>query len=200
MDNFSPAINNLITELGKLPSIGRKSAQRLAFHILGMKEKEAKELANAILEAKQRIKLCSTCYNFTESDPCPICASNYRDTSVICIVETPRDVNAIERSQSYDGLYHVLHGTLNPERNVQVQDLKLQELIVRLREHAEIKEIIIATNPTLQGDATAIYLAKLLEPLGYTITRIAAGLPAGGDVEYTDEVTLAKALKGRQKM
>ncbi|HHU53613.1 MAG TPA: recombination protein RecR [Clostridiaceae bacterium] len=200
MQQFPTAIARLIQELGKLPGIGSKTAQRLAFHILSLNEQEVSDLSESIITAKKSTTLCSVCCNLTESDPCPICSSGKRDHSMICIVEQPRDVAAMERMNEYDGLYHVLHGAMSPIDNIGPEDIKLRELLIRLQEHNEVEEIVLATNPTVNGEATAVYLSRLLKPSGIKISRIASGLPMGGDLEYADEITLAKAFAGRQEL
>lgn len=200
MYNFPNPIARLIKELGKLPSIGSKTAQRLAFHILSLEKSQAEDLANAIIEAKGSITLCSECSNLTEEDPCPICSSPKRDKKTICIVEQPRDVAAMERMNEFNGLYHVLHGAISPMDNIGPEDIKLRELLIRLQKYPDIVEIVIATNPTINGEATAVYLSRLIKPTGIKISRIASGLPMGGDLEYADEVTLAKAFEGRKEM
>ncbi len=189
----------LIDEFYKLPGIGPKSAQRLAYYLLRMPPVEAQALAAAILEVKEKVGLCSLCQNVTETDPCRICSGGDRDRSIICIVEEPLDILAIERAQSYRGLYHVLHGAISPIDGIGPEDLKIADLLNRLRSD-EVQEIILATNPNLEGEATAMYLTRLLRPLGLKITRLARGLPVGGDLEYADDVTLARALEGRQEM
>ena len=189
----------LIDEFYKLPGIGPKSAQRLAYYLLRMPPVEAQALAAAILEVKEKVGLCSICQNVTETDPCRICSSRERDRSIICIVEEPLDILAIERAQSYRGLYHVLHGAISPIDGIGPEDLKIADLLNRLRSD-EVREIILATNPNLEGEATAMYLTRLLRPLGLKVTRLARGLPVGGDLEYADDVTLARALEGRQEM
>lgn len=200
MHKFPTAIAKLIQELGKLPGIGSKTAQRLAFHILSLNEQAVRDLSESIINAKKSTMLCSVCCNLTETDPCPICSSNKRDQSMICIVEEPRDVAALERMNEFNGLYHVLHGAISPIDNIGPEDIKLRELLVRLQKHDEVKEIILATNPTVNGEATAVYLSRLLKPSGIRVSRIASGLPMGGDLEYADEVTLAKAFEGRQEL
>ena len=189
----------LIQEFYKLPGIGPKSAQRLAYYLLRMPSAEAHALADAIVEVKERITLCSVCQNVTEADPCLICCDVQRDRSSICVVEEPLDILALERTQSYRGQYHVLHGAISPMDGIGPEDLKVKELLSRL--HAdEVKEVILATNPNLEGEATSMYLSRLLTPLGLKVTRLARGLPVGGDLEYADDVTLARALEGRQEM
>ncbi len=189
----------LIEEFYKLPGIGPKSAQRLAYHLLRMPSAEAHALAAAILEVKEKVIFCSICQNVTEVDPCRICSDDRRDRSVICVVEEPLDILAIERSHSYRGLHHVLHGAISPMDGIGPEELKIAELLQRLRS-GEVQEVILATNPNLEGEATAMYLNRLLRPLGLKVTRLARGLPVGGDLEYADDVTLARALEGRQEM
>lgn len=192
-------IARLIDELSKMPTVGPKTAQRLAFHVLRMPEAEVQALARAIVEAKERIRSCSICFNLTDSDPCAICANPTRDSSLICAVEDPRDVIALERMREFRGRYHVLEGAISPLDGIGPDDLRIRELLARL-ESGEVKEVIVATNPRVEGDATAIYLSRLIRPLGVKVTRIAHGLPVGGDIEYADEVTLAKALEGRREL
>lgn len=205
MNDPSPAtaapLARLIEELYKLPGIGPKSAQRLAYHILRRPAAEARALASAILEVKEKIALCSVCQNVTDIDPCRICADPQRDRTTICVVEEPLDILAIERAGSYRGLYHVLHGAISPVDGIGPEDLKIAALMDRLRsQQVQVKEVILATNPNLEGEATAMYLARQLRPLGLTITRLARGLPVGGDLEYADDITLARALEGRQEI
>jgi len=199
MDYYALPIANLIEQFSKLPGIGRKSAQRLAFFVLEMDRDDALRLSQAIIEAKDKIKFCSVCGNFTDSDICTICKDSARDRKTICVVEGPRDVVAMERTKEYKGLYHVLHGTISPMDNIGPSDLNIKGLLDRLKED-EIKEIILATNPTVEGEATALYISKLIKPLGVKVTRIAHGIPVGGDLEYFDEVTLAKAMYNRTEM
>jgi len=182
-----------------LPGIGAKTAVRLAYHILDMDVDKAKGLANAIVEAKEKIGFCNTCFNLSDINPCRICSSETRDRSVICVVEQPRDVAALERMRDYKGLYHVLHGALSPLEGVGPEDIRIKELLTRLYAE-EVKEVIVATNPNVEGEATAMYIAKLLKPAGIKVTRIAHGLPIGGDLEYADEVTLSKALENRREI
>ncbi len=198
MARYAASISRLITELGKLPGIGSKSAQRLAFHILAQPEENVHALADAILEARRTTRLCSSCCNLTDEDPCQICQSAGRDSSIICIVEQPRDVSAIEKMHEYKGLYHVLHGVISPMQNIGPEQIKLRELLARLREDDRVNEVILATNSTVEGEATAMYISKLLKPSGIRTTRLAHGLPVGSDLEYADEVTLAKAMEGRR--
>lgn len=199
MLDYAEAIHRLIEELKRLPGIGQKSAQRLAFHILRMEAEEVRRLARTIEEVKEKIILCSICHNLTDVDPCRFCSNDARDRSVICVVEEPYNVAAIERTREYRGLYHVLHGALSPIRGIGPDDLKIKSLLERLRS-GQVKEVIIATNPNTEGEATANYLARLLKPLGVRVTRIAMGLPVGSDIEFADEVTMHRALVNRREM
>ena len=199
MSYYSPSIEKLIEAFEKLPSIGNKTAARLAFHILNANEEETNEFIQAILDAKRNLKYCSQCYNITDTDPCPICANEKRDHSIICVVEDVRDVVAMERTHEFKGVYHVLHGSISPMNGVGPDDIKLKELLSRLM-NEKVKEIILATNPRVEGEATAMYISKLVKPLGIKVTRIAHGIPVGGDLEYTDEITLSKALEGRREI
>jgi len=192
-------VARLIDEFNKLPGIGPKSAQRLAYYLLRLPTEDAESLAHAILDVKQRIVLCGICQNLTETDPCALCRSEVRDRTVICVVEEPLDVLALERTHSFRGLYHVLHGVISPMDGVGPDDLKVRELLARLNGQ-EAREVIIATNPTLEGDATLMYLERLIAPLGVLVTRLARGLPIGADLEYADEVTLTRALEGRREI
>jgi recombination protein recR len=196
---YSETITKLINQFERLPGIGHKTAVRLAFFVLESPKNFSEEMANALIEAKEKIKFCSICYNITESDPCEICASNKRDDSVICVVENVKDVVAMEKTHEYKGKYHVLHGSISPMNNITAGDIKVKELLERLKDD-KIKEVILATNPTVEGEATAMYISRLIKPLGITVTRIAHGIPVGGDLEYTDEITLIKALEGRRQM
>ena len=198
MARYSPSLQNLISRLGKLPGVGGRSSQRLAFHILSMKQDEADALVNAITEARKLTRRCAVSQNFTDSDPCPICSDPKRDKTTLCVVESPRDVSAFERMHEYNGLYHVLHGVYNPVGNMNMNDITLTELFARLTEHDEIKEVIVATNQTAEGNATALYISRLLAPSGIKVTRLASGLPMGSDIEFADDITLASALKGRK--
>ena len=200
MARYSPSVQNLITKLGSLPGIGQKSAQKLAFYILAMSQEDADSLHSAVAEARKLTKRCSACQNFTDSDPCPICSDMRRDRSVVCVVESPRDVSVFERMHEYNGLYHVLHGVYSPVGNMNINDITLTELFARLTEHPEIKEVIVATNQTAEGNATALYISRLLSPSGIKVTRLASGLPMGSDIEYADDLTLASALKGRKQV
>ncbi|MDI6692197.1 MAG: recombination mediator RecR [Anaerosomatales bacterium] len=197
MSLYAPAIARLIEEFQRLPGIGPKSAQRLAFFILRSDEESARRLAEAIVEVKRSVKLCSQCYNLAEGELCEICASEKRDRSVLCVVEEPRDVVAIERSGGFSGLYHVLQGAISPMDGIGPEQLKMRELVERVAS-GEVREVIVATNPNVEGETTALYIARLLRPLGVRVTRIASGLPVGGDLEYADEVTLSRALEGRR--
>ncbi len=199
MSYYSPSIEKLIEAFEKLPSIGNKTAARLAFHILDASQEETNEFVQAILEAKKNLKYCSQCYNISDTDPCPICGNQNRDHTTICVVEDVRDVVAMERTHEFKGVYHVLHGSISPMNGVGPDDIKIKELLSRLMNN-EVKEIILATNPRVEGEATAMYISKLVKPLGIKATRIAHGIPVGGDLEYTDEVTLSKALEGRREL
>ena len=199
MAYYSPTIERLIENFEKLPSIGHKTATRLAFHMLNLKEEDTNEFTNSIIEAKKNLKYCSKCFNITDTDPCPICSSPKRDQSTICVVEDVKDVVAMEKTHEFKGAYHVLHGSISPMNGIGPEDIKIKELLERLKD-VDVKEIIIATNPRVEGEATAIYLSKLIKPIGIKVTRIAHGIPVGGDLEYTDEVTLSKALEGRREI
>ena len=192
-------VARLIEELHRLPGIGPKSAQRLAYHILRASREEAQDLAEAILEVKERIVLCSVCQNTTDVDPCLICSDGGRERATVCVVEEPLDILAIERTHGHKGLYHVLHGSISPMEGVGPEHLKVRELLERMRD-GEVKEVIMATNPNLEGEATAMYVSRLLQPLGVRVTRLARGLPMGGDLEYADDLTLARALENRQEI
>ena len=199
MKYYAKPLARLINELSRLPGIGGKTAQRLAFHILSMEEKEARALADSIIEAKQKMTYCSVCGNLTDTDPCVICSDPSRDRSVICVVETPKDVVAMEKIKEYDGLYHVLHGAISPMEGIGPEDINLKQLIVRLQ-NEDVRELILATNPNIEGEATAMYIARLIKPSGIRVSRIAHGIPVGGDLEYADEVTLLKAMEGRREL
>lgn len=198
MRYYPQPVGKLIGELSKLPGIGPKTAQRLAFYIMGRNITEIKELSQALLDAKEKVKYCSVCNNLTEHDPCVFCDSDERESNLICVVESPKDVIAMEKTGEYHGLYHVLHGSISPMDGIGPDDIKIKNLIPRLKEG--IEEVIVATDPNAEGDVTAMYLAKLIKPLGVKVTRIAHGLPVGGDLEYADEVTLSKALEGRREI
>lgn len=199
MSQYAKPLQNLIRELSRLPGIGGKTAQRLAFHILSMDDREANSLANAITQAKTEMKYCSVCGNLTDKDPCDICTDPSRDKTTICVVEQARDVAAMERMKEYKGLYHVLHGAISPMDGIGPEDIKLRELIIRLQQN-DVQEVILATNPTIEGEATAMYTARLIKPAGIKVSRIAHGIPVGGDLEYTDEITLSKAMEGRNEL
>jgi recombination protein RecR len=196
---YAKPLAKLVVELEKLPGIGPKSAQRLAFHILRLPEDDARKLAEAITEVKSHITLCSVCFNFTESQTCSICCDPKRDRSMVCVVAEPRDLVAMEKTNEYRGLYHVLGGVISPMDGIGPEMLKIRELTSRLGE-GEVKEVILATNPTIEGDTTAMYLAGLLKPLGVKVTRIAHGMPVGGDLDYADQATLIQALEWRREM
>lgn len=199
MEYFVPPLEILVEQFAKLPGIGRKSAQRLAFHVLNSSEADASKFAEAIINAKKLVKYCNVCQNITDSEVCSICNNPKRDSSVICVTESPKDVISIEKTNEYHGLYHVLHGAISPMDDIGPNDIKIAELLKRL-ESDEVKEVIMATNPTIEGEATAMYIARLIKPLGIKVTRIAHGIPVGGDLEYADEVTLTKAMEGRREM
>ena len=199
MKQYPKPLAKLINELSKLPGIGTKSAQRLAFHILALEDREAAQLAEAITAAKREMKYCSVCGNLTDQEPCAICSDPSRHGDVICVVESPRDVMAMERIKEFNGLYHVLHGVISPMEGIGPEDINLKSLIQRLQA-GDVKELIIATNPNIEGEATAMYIARLIKPAGIKVTRIAHGIPVGGDLEYADEVTLLKSLEGRREL
>lgn len=198
MNYYSESINNLIEELAQLPSIGAKSAQRLAFHILNMPEERVERLSSVILSARKNVRYCKECFTLTDSDICPICGNRKRDKKTIMVVEDTRDLIAYEKTGQYNGVYHVLHGAINPSLGITPADIKLKELMQRLQ--GDVEEVIIATNSSLEGEATAMYISKLLKPAGIKVTRIASGVPVGGDLEYIDEVTLFRALQGRTEL
>lgn len=203
MEYYSHSVASLIEEFAKLPGIGKKTAQRLAFHIIGMNERDALGLAGAITNVKENIKYCNICSNLTDKDVCNICSSKKRDESIICVVADSRDVIAIEKTREYRGLYHVLHGNISPMEGIGPEDIKIKELLSRLspsKDKEEVLEVILATSPTIEGEATAMYISKLLKPLEIRTTRIAYGIPIGGDLEYADELTLSKALEGRREI
>ncbi|MBF1045983.1 MAG: recombination protein RecR [Peptostreptococcus sp.] len=199
MENYSEPIDRLINEFSKLPGIGRKTAQRLAFHVINMDIKDVTGLSKALVDVKNEIKYCSVCCNISDSEVCPICANSHRDPSTICVVEDPRDVAAMERTKDYSGRYHVLNGVISPMDGIGPDMLNIKELISRLGD-GSVKEIIMATNPTIEGEATAMYISRLVKPMGIKVTRIAHGLPVGGDLEYADDVTISKALEGRREI
>lgn len=199
MRQYPKPLEILINELSKLPGIGGKTAQRLAFHILSLDEKEVNQLAGALTGAKQQMKYCSVCGNLTDTDPCRICSDPARRQDIICVVESPRDVMAMERIREFNGLYHVLHGVISPMEGVGPEDINLKSLITRLQA-SDVKELIVATNPNIEGEATAMFIARLIKPAGIKVSRIAHGIPVGGDLEYADEVTLLKSLEGRRQL
>ncbi|MBQ9279505.1 MAG: recombination protein RecR [Clostridia bacterium] len=196
---FSASIEKLIEEFEKLPSIGHKTAVRLAFYILNSSEADCEEFANTIMNTRKNLKYCSICNNITDSDPCPICSNTKRNKEVICVVEDVRDIVQIERTHEYNGVYHVLNGVISPMNGIGPNDIKLKELMTRIG-NDDVKEVILATNPNVEGEATAMYISKLVKPFNIKTTRIAHGIPIGGDLEYTDEVTLAKALENRTEL
>ena len=191
------AIAKLINQLSKLPGIGQKTAQRLAYHIISMPEDQVRELAVAIFNGKKHVHYCPICGNYTETDPCSICSDSRRDHSVICVVKSPRDVNAMERMRDFNGVYHVLHGVISPMDGVGPDDIRIRELMARLAD-GTVQEVVLATNPDIEGEATASYISRMIKPMGVRGTRIAHGVPVGGDLEYTDEVTLLRAFQGRR--
>ncbi|PYU89358.1 MAG: recombination protein RecR [Acidobacteria bacterium] len=199
MNDFAEPLARLIDELKRLPGIGQKSAQRIAFHLERAPREEAERLATAIVDAKDKIRLCSVCNNLTESDPCAYCSDSGRDPSVVCVVETPYNAIAVEKTREFHGQYHVLHGALSPLQGIGPDQLKLKSLIERLKS-GKIRELIIATNPNVEGEATAVYLSKLIKPLGVKVTRIAMGIPVGSELEFADEVTMLKAIEGRREI
>ena len=198
MEYYSRQISKLIQELSTLPGIGTKSAQRLAFHILNMPKEQVEELSSAILDAKQNVRYCKECFTLTDEEICPICSDSSRNHKVIMVVENTRDLAAYEKTQKYDGVYHVLHGAISPMLGIGPGDIKLKELLQRLQK--DVDEVIIATNSSLEGETTAMYISKLIKPTGIKVTRIASGVPVGGDLEYIDEVTLLRALEGRTEL
>jgi len=199
MPRYAPAIEELITELSKLPGVGRKTAVRLAFHVLRASQEEAHALARSIVRVKDRVRLCKNCFNIAESDLCTICSNVQRDRSILCVVEEPNDLMAIEGAGVFRGVYHVLHGVISPLEGYGPGDLKIDELLNRL-EHTQVAEVVIATNPTVEGEATCLYLAKVIRALGIRVTRIAQGIPAGADIEYVDAKTLGMSLEGRKEL
>lgn len=196
---YAEPIARLIEELTKLPGIGPKTAQRLAFHLLHMDKHVVQNIAMSIMDARDKVKYCSTCCNLTDQDPCKICSNADRDHSTICVVQEPRDVVAMEKTREFKGLYHVLQGALNPMEGIGIEDIRVKELVARLGD-GKVREVILCTNPNTEGETTAMYIARFIKPLGVKVTRIARGLPMGGDLEYADEVTLAKALEGRREI
>lgn len=196
--NVAP-LENLVEQFEKMPGIGHKTAQRLAYYVLNLSKTQAEQLADAVMDAHTKIHYCCRCCNLTDKELCPVCASPVRDNSVICVVETPRDATAVENTHEFKGVYHVLHGAISPLNDVGPDNLTIKQLIARLSGD-EVEEVIMATNPTVEGDATALYISKLLKPMGVKVTRLAYGIPVGGDLEYADEYTLAKALEGRNEI
>lgn len=195
------ALEKLVNQFERLPSIGHKTAQRLAFHVLSMSDEQVKDFVDTVNAAHSKIHQCSVCCNLTEDEVCPICQSAARDRSTICVVEDPRDVAVFEKTGDYDGLYHVLHGAISPMNDIGPDSIRIKELLERLSgQDKEVKEIIMATNPTVEGEATAMYISKLLKPLGFKVTRLAYGIPVGADLEYADEVTVSRALEGRNEL
>lgn len=193
------AIDHLSLELSRLPGVGKKSAQRLAYHIISMKEEDVRELAVSIWNAKKKVHSCPVCGNFTDTDICPVCSDSNRRRDIVCVVKDARDVNAIERTRDYSGLYHVLGGVISPMDGVGPDDIRIRELMSRIGE-GEIKEVVLATNPDVEGEATAAYISRLIKPMGITVSRIAHGVPVGGELEFTDEITLMRALQGRREI
>lgn len=199
MKYYPKPLAALIGELSKLPGIGGKTAQRLAFYILSLDKEEAEALARSITYAKERMAYCSVCGNLTDTDPCALCSDPARDSGLICVVEQPRDVMAMERIKEYNGRYHVLHGAISPMEGLGPEDINLRQLVLRLQQ-GDVRELILATNPNIEGEATAMYIARLIKPSGIKVTRIAHGIPVGGDLEYADEITLLKAMEGRRQL
>ncbi len=199
MGSFTPSLEQLIEQFARLPSVGRKSAQRLAFHILNMTDDQAKNFTETIINARSSIHRCPVCCDLTDGKICSVCASKERDRSLICVVEDPRDVIAIEKTHEYNGLYHVLHGVISPMNDIDPEDICIKELIKRLGDDT-VKEIIMATNPTVEGEATAMYISRIIKPLGVNVSRLAYGVPVGADLEYADEFTLIRAIEGRKEL
>ena len=199
MSFFPASLENLVDHFASLPGVGRKSAQRLAFHVLGLPDEEARAFANAILDAKSNVHCCRICQNLTEGEICSVCASPTRDKTTICVVSEPRDVLSIERGREYNGTYHVLHGVLSPMSHVGPDDIRIKELLTRVAEN-DIEEVIMATNPDTEGEATAMYLSRLLKPFGVKVTRLAYGIPVGSNLEFTDDATLSRAIEGRTEI
>ncbi|MEK6265046.1 MAG: recombination mediator RecR [Clostridium sp.] len=198
MEFYPVAIEKLIEEFAKLPVIGKKTAQRLALFVLNLPKEEVEEFAGALVKARGTLKFCSICGSFADADPCAICSNPNRDKSIICVIENPKDIMTMEKVREFNGVYHVLHGTISPMAGRGPEDIKLRELIRRI--NGDVREVIVATNPNIEGEATAMYISKILKPLGAKVTRIAHGIPVGGDLEYIDEVTLSKALEGRKEI
>ena len=198
MDFYPVAIEKLIEEFAKLPGIGHKTAQRLTLYVLNLPKEEVEEFSKALVQARGTIKYCTACGTFTDSDPCAICSNPNRDKGAICVVEQPKDIMTMERVKEFNGVYHVLHGNISPMQGRGPQDIRIRELVARM--NPEVNEVIVATNPTIEGEATAMYISRILKPLDIKVTRIASGIPVGGDLEYADEVTLSKALEGRKEI
>lgn len=196
---FEPPVQRLVDELARLPGVGRKSAQRLAFHILHIEEADAERLGNAIIDLRREVRLCNRCFNITADEECSICRDLRRDPTMVCVVERAQDISVLERTQEFRGRYHVLGGAISPIAGVGPDQLRMRELVARL-EGESVSEVIVATNPTVEGDTTALYIARLLKPLGVKVTRLASGLPVGGDLDYADEITLGRALSGRKEL
>ncbi len=199
MSGYTPSLEQLVEQFARLPSIGKKSAQRLAFHILNMSDAEAQKFTETIHNARKSIKRCKICCNLTDGEVCGVCSSQSRDKSTICVVEDPRDVIAIERTHEYNGLYHVLHGVISPMNDINPEDICIKELIYRLEDDT-VKEVIMATNPTVEGEATSMYISRLIKPIGVKVSRLAYGVPVGADLEYADEFTLIRAIEGRNNL
>lgn len=199
MSSFTPSLEQLIEQFAKLPSVGKKSAQRLAFHVLNMSDADAQKFTDTILNARKSIRRCKICCNLTDGEICSVCSSQSRDKSTICVVEDPRDVIAIERTHEYNGLYHVLHGVISPMNDINPEDICIKELIYRLEDDT-VKEVIMATNPTVEGEATSMYISRLIKPIGVNVSRLAYGVPVGADLEYADEFTLIRAIEGRNNL
>ena len=198
MNYYGNSVNNLIQHFARLPGIGGKSAQRLAFHVINMPEDEAKAFAQSILNAKQEVRFCAKCCNLTDNELCDICSNPSRDSSTVMVVESPRDMAAYEKTGEYKGLYHILHGAMSPMRDIGPEDIKIKELLARIND--DIQEVILATNPTVEGEATAVYISRLLKPMGIVVSRIAHGVPMGSDIEFVDQITLSRALEGRRQI
>lgn len=196
---FEPPVQRLVDELARLPGVGRKSAQRLAFHLLNIEEADAERLGNAIIDMRKQVRLCDRCFNITAADECSICQDLQRDPTSVCVVERAQDISVLERTQEFRGRYHVLGGSISPIAGIGPDQLRMRELVARI-ENETISEVIVATNPTVEGDTTALYIARLLKPLGVTVSRLASGLPVGGDLDYADEITLGRALSGRKEL
>lgn len=196
---FEPPVQRLVDELARLPGVGRKSAQRLAFHLLNVDVVDAERLGNAIIDLRKQVRLCARCFNITADDECTICRDLRRDTTSVCVVERAQDISVLERTQEFSGRYHVLGGAISPIAGIGPEQLRIKHLVARI-DSESIAEVIAATNPTVEGDTTALYIARLLKPLGVTVTRLASGLPVGGDLDYADEITLGRALAGRKEL